>query len=151
MRPLLALALSASIAACEPDPVEATVSNELPAGTIETVWFRTTLFTQPLEIGQTSEALRVGTGVEPAYALVRIGGRTYAARTAEPVRAEAGESARIVFSAASVRSLCFGSPILTEEDYAFITSRIFPGDDVAPYDPALCTAPPPPSADASTD
>lgn len=137
MRPL-ALLLPFALLGCEPDPTEASVVNDLPAATLEKVWFRTTLFAQPLETGQSSEPLRVGTGEEHAYALVRIGSHAFVARTNDPVRAEAGEPVRIVFSPATSRSICFGDPKLTGADETFITSRVFPGDEVT-TDPALCT------------
>lgn len=129
--------LLAPVFACDADPTEASVVNELPGATIEKVWYRTTLFTQPLESGQSSEPLRVGTGEEHAYAVVRVGTHTYAARTAEPVRAEPGDSVRIVLSPTTVRSVCFGQPRITEEDQRFIASRVFPSDDLS-SDPAGC-------------
>lgn len=125
-------------ASCDGDPTEATVVNELSDVTIDQVWFRTTLFVGPFEPGQSSAALRVGTGTEPAYAVVRAGDVAYVARTVDPVVVAAGESVRIVFSPSTARSRCFGAPPLTEEEHAFIASRIFPGEELAPYDAAIC-------------
>lgn len=133
----LVLLLPFVVLACEPDPTEASVANELPDAKIEKVWFRTTLFSQSLESGQASESLRVGTGTEHAYAVVRIGAHAFVARTNDPVHAEPGDSVRIVFSPATSRSLCFGEPKITEADQAFISSRVFPGDEIA-TDPSQC-------------
>src|SRR5687767_8154528 len=106
--------------ACDNDPAEATVVNDVPNATIEKVWFRTTLFTQPLETGQTSEPLRIGTGAEPAYAVMKIGERRFLARTNDPVFADPAGVTRIVFSPQSARSLCFGTPRLDAADHDFV-------------------------------
>lgn len=140
MRSIALLALLSTIAGCDAQPTEASVANDLPSATIEKAWFRTTLFAQPLESGEASELLRVGTGVEPAYAVVRIGAHAFVARTTLPARAEAGETLLISFSPATSRSLCFGEPRLDAEEEAFIRSRIFPGDAIT-SDPAQCDAP----------
>lgn len=128
---ILALAIAlAPISGCDNDPAEASVVNDIPGATIEKTWFRTTLFTDAIETGQTSRTLRVGVGVEHAYAIVRINGHAFVARTNEPVDAREGDQTRIVFSAATARSTCFGEPRLSPEDQAFARERIFPGDDV---------------------
>jgi len=69
---LLSVLGLALVPGCDNDPTEATVANELPGATIEKTWFRTTLFTDPLATGQTSRTLRVGVGVEDAFAIARI-------------------------------------------------------------------------------
>jgi hypothetical protein len=127
---LLSLAL-AVVPGCDNDPTEASVVNEVPNATIEKTWFRTTLFTDPLVTGQTSRTLRVGVGVEHAFAIVRINEHAFLARTNEPVDAREAESTRIVFSPATARSLCFGEPRLAPEEQADIAARIFPGDELA--------------------
>lgn len=135
---LLALLLSAP--GCDNDPAEASVVNEVPAATIEKVWFRTTLFSDPLETGQTSRTLRVGVGVEHAFAVVRINGHAFLARTNEPVDAREAETTNIVFSPRTARSLCFGEPRLPAEEQADIAARIFPGDELATT-PEKCGTP----------
>jgi hypothetical protein len=127
---LLSLAL-AVVPGCDNDPTEASVVNEVPNATIEKTWFRTTLFTDPLVTGQTSRTLRVGVGVEHAFAIVRINERAFLARTNEPIDAREAESTRIVFSPVTARSLCFGDPRLSPEEQADIAVRIFPGDELA--------------------
>ena len=139
LRPLLFVVLALVLAACEGDPAEASVTNGLASGVLEKVWFRTTLFAGPIAPGQSSEVLRIGTGTEHAYAVVRIGERAFVAKSSEPVSAEAGESVRIVFTEATSRSICFGAPPLDAEEHAFVTSRIFPGE-VVEGDPARCTS-----------
>jgi hypothetical protein len=154
----------APVTACDNAAAEAVVVNELGANdppiTLEKVWFRTTLFTRPVAPGESSETLRIGTGVEYAYAVIRVGqddpdggppARRYVARTREPVDAQPATVTSIVFSATGSQSLCFGAPPLTREDWNFVTSRIFPSEQVEPYDPASCAAPPGPAPDASAD
>jgi hypothetical protein len=123
--------LLAFVPGCENDPAEASVANEIPGAIIEKTWFRTTLFTGPLENGQTSQTLRVGVGVEHAFAIVRIGEHAFVARTNEPIDAREADSTRIVFSPSTARSLCFGEPRLSSEEQADIAARIFPGDELA--------------------
>jgi hypothetical protein len=117
--------------ACDNEPTEASIVNELPGATIEKTWFRTTLFSDSLEAGQTSRALRVGVGVEHAFAIVRINERAFLARTNEQIDAREAETARIVFSPTTARSLCFGEPRLSAREQAEIAARIFPGDELA--------------------
>jgi hypothetical protein len=117
--------------ACDNDPTEASVVNEIPGATIEKTWFRTTLFANALESGQTSQPLRVGAGVEHAYATVRINGHSFLARTNDPVDAHEAEQTRIVFSPTTARSLCFGDPRMTAEEQASIAERIFPSDELS--------------------
>jgi hypothetical protein len=128
---LLTLTATFGGSACDNDPTEASVANELPGATIEKVWFRTTLFEEPLENGQTSRTLRVGVGAEHAFAIVRINGHAFLARTNDPVDAAEAEQTRIVFSPATARSLCFGDPRLSAEEQTDIAARIFPGDGLA--------------------
>ena len=116
---------------CDNDQTEATVVNEVPGAVIEKTWFRTTLFAEPLETGQTSQTRRVGVGVEHAFAIVRIDDKTFLARTNEPVDVREAETTRIVFSPATSRSICFGEPRLSAEEQADIAARIFPGDELA--------------------
>ena len=152
----IAITAAASSGCGSEDPAEGVVVNNLAANvpvTIEKVWFRTTLFTKPIAIGESSETLRVGTGTERAYALVRIGeddpdagasARRFVAQTKEPISSEVAKKVTIDFSAASARSLCFGDPRLTRDEWDFITSRIFPGDAVVDFeDPGACLVDPP--------
>lgn len=121
----------AGVPGCDNDPTEASVVNDVPGATIEKTWFRSTLFAGPLETGQTSQTLRVGTGVEHAFAIVRINEHVFLARTNEPVDAREAETTRIVFSPAAARSICFGEPRLSAEEQADIAARIFPGEELA--------------------
>lgn len=116
---------------CDNDPTEASVVNAIPGATIEKSWFRTTLFSGPLETGQTSQTLRVGTGVEHAFAIVRINDHAFLARTNDPVDAREAEATRIVFSPSTARSICFGEPRLSVQEQVDIAARIFPGDELA--------------------
>jgi hypothetical protein len=122
---------AAFVSACDNDPTEASVVNDVPGATIEKAWFRTTLFTDPLETGQTSQTLRVGVGAEHAFAVVRINGHAFLARTNDRVDAAEAEQTRIVFSPKAARSLCFGEPRLSAEEQTDIAARIFPGDQLA--------------------
>lgn len=121
----------AFVPGCDNDPTEASVVNELPGVQIEKTWFRTTLFSGPIEPGQVSQTLRVGAGVEHAFAVVRINDHAFLARTNEPIDAPEAEQTRIVFSPSTARSLCFGEPRLSAEEQADIAARIFPGDELA--------------------
>jgi hypothetical protein len=128
------LALCFALAAmpgCDNDPTEASIVNEVPGATIRKTWFRTTLFTDSLETGQTSRTLRIGVGAEHAFAIVRINERAFLARTNEPIDAGEGETTRIVFSPTTARSLCFGEPRLSADEQADLAARIFPGDELA--------------------
>lgn len=126
--------------ACDNDPTEASVVNDVPGATIERTWFRTTLFSDPLETGQTSRTLRVGVGTEHAFAIVRIDGHAFLARTNAPVDARESEQTLIVFSPATSRSLCFGEPRLSPDEQADIAARIFPGDELS-TSPEECRTP----------
>src|SRR5688572_16653623 len=117
---LVLLPLVLLVPGCDNDPTEATVVNEVPGVTIEKTWFRTTLFAEPLETGQTSQTLRVGAGIEHAFAVVRINDKTFLARTNDPVDVREAETTRIVFSPATARSMCFGDPRLSAEEQADI-------------------------------
>lgn len=167
--PLFFLALGgfalASALGCETlgEPTEATVVNAFPADdpapyTVVKVWLRTTLYLDPLAPGAESEALRVGTGREPAYALLARGYDPsdpdagppvlIAARTRDAVALANGETARVVLSASSTLVGCGGPGGLSPEDHAFISERIFPGEAIEP-----CSATPSAEggADAGTD
>jgi hypothetical protein len=126
-----AVTLLVFVGACDNDPTEASIVNEIPDATIEKTWFRTTLFTEPVEPGQTSRTLRVGAGAEPAYAVVRIHGHSFVARTNAVVDATEADHTRIVFSPATARSLCFGEPRLAADEEELVRTRIFPGDAIA--------------------
>jgi hypothetical protein len=156
---LLLLAGSFAIALAsgctEAEPAEAVVLNRLSANapvTIEKVWFRTTLFARPIAMGETSESLRVGTGTEHAYAVVRVGedepdggarARRFVARTKDLISSEAETKLTIELSTATAQSLCFGEPRLTRDEWDFITSRIFPHDRVVEFDdPNACALKP---------
>lgn len=124
----LAVAL---VPGCDNDPTEASIVNEVPGATIEKTWFRTTLFAEPIETGQTSRTLRVGVGVEHAFAVVRINDHVFLARSNEAVDARAAEATRIVLSPTTARSLCFGEPRLSPEEQAEIAARIFPWEELS--------------------
>lgn len=116
---------------CDNEPTEAAVVNDLPSAKIEKTWFRTTLFDAPLESGQVSQTLRVGAGIEHAFAIVRIDDHAFLARTNEPIDAREAEETRIVFSPTTARSLCFGEPRLSAQEQADIAARIFPEDELS--------------------
>ena len=155
---LLPLVTVAALLACGQDnsPAEGEVLNLLGGSapvTIEKVWFRTTLFQRPIAGGEKSETLRVGTGTEPAYAVVRIGEeKRYLARTKNPISSEAEKKVSIAFDVPNTQSLCFGEPKLTKDEWDFIKSRIFPADEVVDYDdPDACNIAQPPPPDAGVD
>lgn len=148
-------------AACETtDPTEAVVANDLPGEyTIVKVWYRSTLFLAPIPPGAESDTLRVGTGTEPAYALLAHGGSSsnadagttllVPARTRDAVTVSPGEKTRIVFSPETAFVGCGGPSGLTAADYAFLAERIFPGDSPVPFAESGCSAPS--SADAAVE
>lgn len=149
--------------ACQGDLSEAVVVNDMPADgpeplTIYKVWYRSTLFLDPLAPGEQSESLRIGPGAEPAYALLAPAydadagtPRLMPARTKDVIRSEAGETVRLVFSPATAFIGCGGAAGLSREDYDTIRERIFPGDIVAPFDPAGCTSQGRSGQEAGTD
>jgi hypothetical protein len=136
MRCLL-LAILLGLFACDNAPAEAVVVNGHADMTLEKVWFRTTMFFRPIGPGSSSEALRVGTGVEHAYAVIRLGeddldagtkAKRFVARTREPVDSQPSETVKIVFSPTATRSPC------TKEEWDFITTRIFPTEAIEPFE-----------------
>ena len=136
---------------CQGDLSQAVVVNEYPANvpepyTIYKVWYRSTLFLEPVSPGQESGASRIGPGTEPAYALVTPsfdadgGTRTLLpARTRNVVQTGSGDTGRLVFSPTAALVGCGGPNGLSREDYDIITTRVFPGDVVVPFDPLGCT------------
>ena len=163
-RPAFVLAMSAVglgllglLFGCETDgPTEASIANEFPSDepapfTVVKVWYKTTLFLEPLPPGQESEPARVATGPEPVYALlarvpsnaVDAGApRLVVARTRDEVTVPVGEQKRIVLSPTTTLVGCGGPGGLSRANYDDIAKRIFPGDAVEPFDPAGCTVAP---------
>jgi hypothetical protein len=149
----LVLAVMRLAPGCQGDLSQAVVVNEYPANvteryTVYKVWYRSTLFLEPVSPGQESGALRIGPGTEPAYALlapsfdVDSGMRTLVpARTREPVQTGPGDTGRLVFSPTGALVGCGGPNGLSREDYDVITTRIFPNDVVVPFDPSGCMPP----------
>jgi len=173
----------AAVTGCENDPAEAFVTNEFAATgdtafVVEKAWYRTTLFTTPLAPSEVSPSLRVGSGTEHAYAIVRAvvpeaddageggagdGGspeqrpapRYFVARTNDPIGVEPSKSVRIAFSIDTSSSACFGRQRLSEADWNFIAERIFPGEVLEPFASACAASPSldagPDAADAGAD
>lgn len=145
-------------------PTEATIANEFPGGepapfTVVKVWYRSTLYLEPLAPGQESEPARVATGAEPVYALlarVPPGGndggvpRLVAARTREEIAVPVGERRRLALSPTTTLVGCGGPDGLSQADYEYLATRIFPGDAIEPFDPAGCSAARP-AGDAAAD
>lgn len=130
--------------ACETtSPAEAVVRNgfepDATAPVLAKVWYRSTLWTGPIEPGTESGALRVGTGAERAYAIVTVGSRSFAAVSREVITTSVGETKTLTFSAGESMATCFTTNRLSSEDYELVTTRIFPGDAVEPFD-APCAA-----------
>ena len=148
--------------ACNNDVTEAVVVNGFPAAGTSTVsvykvWYRTTLWLKPIPAGMESETLRIGTGTEPAYAILAVGlpaaggddatdvdagpastPRFFLARTRDVLATGEGESKRIVLSPTSLAGPCASGAPLSREEYALIAARIFPGDVLEPFN-AECT------------
>ena len=146
------VATVALVAGCQTDPTEAVVVNALPANaaeplTVYRAWYLSTLYVDPVAPESQSEQLRVGAGAEPAYALLAVAYdpevgpvRLVPARTRENVRLEAGETARVVFSASSSLIGCDGPDGLSREQYEFLAARIFPGERLAELATGSCAA-----------
>lgn len=160
-----AAAFAAPLACETTDPTQASIANEFPKEApssymILKVWYRTTLFLDPIGPSEESEAFRVGTGSEPVYALVARGPSPgdpdagsppplIVARSRDPVSLSPGETKRIVLGPTTMLLGC-GSPNgLSQTEYEFIATRLFPGDTVEPFDPAGCETAP--TRDAGVD
>lgn len=143
--------------ACETnEPTEASIVNGFPNDepapyTVVKVWYRTTLFLEPIAPGEESEALRVGTGTEPVYAIVARGfepndadagpRKLIAARTRDAIVLSPGERKRVVLSPATTLVGCGGAGGLSKADYESIATGIFPGDALVPFDETGCADP----------
>lgn len=142
---ILAGALVAFAAGCETtSPAEAAVRNGFEPGAsapvIAKVWYRSTLWTGPVDPGAESGALRVGTGSERAYAILTIGSRSFVAVSRDVITTSVGETKMLTFSAGESLAPCFTTNRLSAEDYELVTTRIFPDEVVEPFD-ASCDAP----------
>ncbi len=134
----------------EPTTVAVRNGHARSSTTIHKVWYRTALFVEPLAPGQQSSTHDMVKGSDHAYALVGSarggdGGPPevlFAVRTTGPIEVERGELKVIELSEASTQGMCSG---LSREAYEEIRLRYFPGDPVAPFDPARCS--PAPSVD----
>lgn len=145
--------VGASVASgCETtSPAEAVVHNGFEPGVnaplLAKIWYRSTTWTGPIEPDAESGALRVGTGTERAYAIVTVRARSFVAVSRDVITTSVGETKTLTFSADESMATCFTTNRLSAEDYDFVTTRIFPGDDVEPFD-ASCEGT---SGDAGTD
>jgi len=173
---LAILAFAMASAACD-DPTEATaiVENHFdpdatdggaspktasgqPVFTVYKAWYSTALFADPIAAGGASGETRIVGGTpDYAYALLAPDydpsagppASLVAVRTRDKIAGARGETLRIVFSPNTVRGPCSGEAPLTQDEYDFITQRIFPADfdGGATLAAAPCTG----AADAGTD
>lgn len=116
---------------------ERSVENAWPDGpgapTLVKVWYRTTLWERPIAPGTQSEVLRVGTGEEPAYAVLRIGERQFLAVSRDAIVTLAGTEGVLSFSPTVSRGACATTEPLSKDEYDFAATRIFPGEAVEPF------------------
>lgn len=152
-----------STAATEANVVsEFSTNDPATSWTIVKVWYRSTLFVGPIAPGETSEeTLRVATGSEPAYAILRMekkpapiedGGAeagagagagagamlVVAARTRGSIEFSVGEKKPITLSPATMLIGCGGINGLPQPDYELIKTRIFPGDPLPAFGQTGC-------------
>ena len=138
---------------CDLEPAKGSVVNAFAAdssSTIVKVWYRTTLFTTALRPGEESPQKPLGTGDEPAYALIALdyepdGGtssRHIVVRTKDAMSTKDDGQVKLTFSPTTATGPCSGSPPLAQEEYDSIAQRIFPGDTVQPLDGIVCSATP---------
>ncbi len=134
---------------CDTEPATASVVNAFPAdsaSTIVKVWYRTTLFTEAIAPGEESEQKPVGTGNEPAYALIALdydaeaaaASRLVVARTRNSIDTQNDDQVRLVFSTDSAIGPCVDGSSMTQEEYESIAQRIFPGDTVEAFGAVEC-------------
>lgn len=143
------LSLAVSSMACAPEPAKASVVNAFPAAspnTIVKVWYRTTLFTDAIQPGDESAQKPVGTGSEPAYALIALdydpeagtSSRKVPARTRDSIETKDDDQVKLTFGADTATGPCVGGTPMTQEEYDFIAQRIFPDDLLEPIDSVVC-------------
>ena len=148
-----ALVVAGALFGCQTSNTEVAIANGFPEGpdapTLTKTWFRSTLYLEPIAPGATSESLRVGTGAEPAWAILSLYDprapdappSITVARTRAVIAIEPGDERTIVISPETAFVGCGGPGGLSPEDYAVARERIFPGEGLPPFDPATgCVA-----------
>lgn len=136
---LLVVAAILFAAGCETtSPTEAVVHNRFAAGppavVLKKVWFRSTLWNGPIVPEAQSDTLRVAAGTEPAYAVIEVASRSFVVKSRDLVTSSLGDTTTILFSPATTAGTCFTDARLSREDYELVTTRIFPGEPVEPFD-----------------
>jgi hypothetical protein len=139
-------ALLLLLASCESsDATYAAVSNQLGDGgaTVYKVWYRTTLFTEPVTPGNDSPVHVVAPGGDVAYVLLvaewdpNTGPKGPLVPAITPlVGVDKGDIARIVVAKDAIRTACTGTPTsgpLAQDEYDHIRLRIFPDETIRPY------------------
>jgi hypothetical protein len=114
--------------------------------TVYKAWYRTTLFADPVTPGNDAPVHLVAPGGGVAYLLLAPGWDPDAgpppmlsAAVTGTVDAEKGRIADIVVSKDTLRTACTAPPNvnpLAREDYDLLRERIFPGDNLSPFEKA---------------
>jgi hypothetical protein len=159
------LVLLLALGACDgSDATYAAATNTFPTApnaaptSVYKVWFRSTLFTEPITPGNDTPVHLVAPGGDVAYAVLAPGWNAddpdagappalVGVRTTNGVFATKGEIARIELGPSTVRGACTGEPPLTKDEYDVIRDRIFPAENLPAFEQA-CDAG---AADAGTD
>jgi hypothetical protein len=134
------------LAACDgSDATYAAVTNQLGPGgpTVYKVWYRTTLFTEPVSPGNDSPVHVVAPGGGVAYALLAPGWdpdagppRSVLGGVTGTIGADKGKVVRIEIAPDKLRTACSAGGQLARDEYDVLRERIFPGEPVAPFDQA---------------
>jgi hypothetical protein len=156
----LVAAFAGSVPACETDtPTTAQVENALssagepggsePSLTVYRVWYKETLFIDPILPGEMSPPQRIVPGSDYAYALAAVdwdasaGGnpdRLIALRSEDKLPIERGGVLSIRVQNATFVGNCWGDRPLSQEGADFIAERIFSAEFAGTqYDAATCT------------
>jgi hypothetical protein len=109
------------------------------------VFYRTTLFTEPIAPGNDTPAHLVAPGGDRAYAILAPGWSPDAPDagpppsfvgvvTAKGILATKGGTVRIELGPTTVRGACAGEPPLTRDEYDVLKDRIFPAENLPAYD-----------------
>jgi hypothetical protein len=142
------------LASCDgSDATYAAATNTFPASpnaaptSVYKVWYRTALFTEAITPGNDTPVHVVAPGGDVAYAVLAPGWNAddpdagappslVGVMTTGGIYAKKGDIARIELGPTTVRGACVGQPLLTKDEYDVVRDRIFPGEDLPPFESA---------------
>lgn len=154
--------------ACNDDPATAQVDNAYGvmdggagSSVVYKAWWSSTLFTDPISPGASSDPQRAVTNTDVAYAIIARGWDPTSTdpppslvvlRSSTRLTVVRGDDLHLVVSPNTFVGDCAHASVLSQDEADFITERIFPGDFAGfHYDAASCTLTAAPTLDGGTD